>query len=73
MRLKHYLELDGQSATKLAKEIGCSVSAITRAASGECLPNFKAREAITRETKGMVTSADLIAACDEFEATRAAA
>lgn len=67
MRLKDYLELDGQSAAKLAKDIGCSTSTITRAANGQCLPNFKVRHAIAKATRGVVTSADLIAACDEFE------
>ncbi len=67
MRLKNYLELDGQSATKLAAAIPCSLSTITRAANGQCFPNRRVRRRIEEVTNGIVTSADMLAAFDEYE------
>lgn len=65
MRLKSYLSLEGNSASKLAEEVGVAVSTITRAASGETLPNPATRKLILQATEGQVTAADLFAAHEE--------
>ncbi|MGN6290423.1 MAG: helix-turn-helix domain-containing protein [Sphingopyxis terrae] len=65
MRLKAYLSLEGNSASKLAEEVGVAVSTITRAASGETLPNPPTRKRILEATGGAVTAADLFAEHEE--------
>lgn len=54
MKLSEYLDLPGKTATKLAQDIGCSVSTITRAAKGNTLPSRKLADAIFEKTDGMV-------------------
>ena len=66
MRLKAYLSLEGNSASKLAEEVGVAVSTITRAASGETLPNPPTRKRILDATRGKVTAGDLFAAHEEY-------
>ena len=65
MRLKTYLSLEGNSASKLAEEVGVAVSTITRAASGETMPNSATRRLIIEKTGGLVTASELLAAHDE--------
>lgn len=66
MRLKAYLSLDGNSASKLAEAVGVAVSTITRAANGETLPNLETRKRITAATGGKVSATDLFAAHEEY-------
>lgn len=58
MKLKVYLELPGNSATKLAEATGASISAITRAANGITIPNRELMTRIAEETGGQVTPND---------------
>jgi predicted transcriptional regulator len=39
MTLSEYLDLPDKTATGLARQVGCSVSTITRAAKGDTIPN----------------------------------
>lgn len=73
MRLKIYLSLNGNSASKLAEEVGVAVSTITRAASGETLPNHATRKLILAATGGKVRPADLFAAHEDHAASNAVA
>lgn len=68
MRLKAYLALEGNSASKLAAAVGVAVSTITRAASGETLPGAATRKRIFEETGEAVTAADLFAEHEEYHA-----
>lgn len=65
MRLKAYLAIDGNSASKLAEAVGVAVSTITRAASGETLPNASTRQRICDATGGRVKPSDMFAAHEE--------
>jgi DNA-binding MurR/RpiR family transcriptional regulator len=58
MKLKDYLDLPGHSATKLAEELGVSVSTITRAANGGTLPGRDLMVAIAKQTNGAVMPND---------------
>lgn len=58
MKLADYLSLEGNSATKLAEDIGVAVSTITRAAKGEITPSGKLMEDIYRRTAGVVAPND---------------
>ena len=71
MRLKSYLALDGNSASKLAEAVGVAVSTITRAASGETLPTTGTRLRIVQETSGQVTAADLFQEHEDYHARKA--
>lgn len=68
MRLKAYLALEGNSASKLAGAVGVAVSTITRAASGETLPGAATRKRIFEETGELVSAADLFAEHEEYHA-----
>lgn len=69
MRLKAYLALEGNSASKLAAAVGVAVSTITRAASGETLPGAATRKRIFEETGESVSAGDLFAEHEEYHAT----
>jgi transcriptional regulator with XRE-family HTH domain len=58
MKLADYISLEGNSATKLAEDIGVAVSTITRAAKGEITPSRGLMEAIHEHTGGAVTPND---------------
>jgi len=66
MRLKAYLSLHGNSASKLALVVGVAVSTITRAASGETLPNPSTRNLINEATGGKVRASDLFAEHEDW-------
>ena len=58
MQLAHYLELEGNSASKLAEATNVAVSTITRAAKGEITPSRKLMALIYEKTNGQVTPND---------------
>lgn len=58
MKLKDWLALDGNSATKLAEETGVSVSTITRAAEGKTIPSRELMPKIVAATGGSVRADD---------------
>jgi transcriptional regulator with XRE-family HTH domain len=58
MKLRDFLDIDGNSATKLAEDCGVSISTITRAANGDTLPNKELMAAIHSKTGGAVTPND---------------
>lgn len=58
MTLEHYLQIEGNSASRLAEAAGVAVSTITRAAKGEIAPSAKLMQAIYEHTGGQVTPND---------------
>ncbi|RIV79548.1 helix-turn-helix domain-containing protein [Pelagerythrobacter aerophilus] len=58
MKLAAYLEIEGNSASKLAEATGVAVSTITRAAKGEITPSRKLMALIYEKTDGHVTPND---------------
>lgn len=60
MKLAEYLEIEGNSASKLAEATGVAVSTITRAARGELLPSRKLLTEIYEKTGGQVTPNDFL-------------
>ena len=58
MKLKDYLALDGNTASKLASDCGVAVSTITRAANGDIMPARILMAAIYQHTAGEVTPND---------------
>lgn len=60
MTLKDYLAQPGNTATKLAGEVGVSVSTITRAAEGSTMPTRDLLGKIYAETAGAVTPNDFL-------------
>ena len=58
MKLAEYLEIEGNSASKLAAETGVAVSTITRAAKGEITPSRNLMALIHEKTGGQVTPND---------------
>lgn len=64
MTLKEFLDLEGESASKLAADVGVSLSTITRAAAGLTFPKPTLRLAITQATGGRVTLMDMLTAYD---------
>lgn len=58
MKLKDYLELPGNSATKLANEVDVAVSTITRLAKGDTVPSHKLIADIAEKTNGAVMPND---------------
>jgi transcriptional regulator with XRE-family HTH domain len=60
MTLSEYLGLPGHTATELAKQLGVSVSTITRAARGEIMPSRDLLRSIHDHTQGRVTPNDFV-------------
>jgi predicted transcriptional regulator len=60
MKLSAYLEIDGNSATRLAEATGVSVSTITRAAKGEIKPSLTLMTSIYEKTSGAVSPNDFL-------------
>jgi len=58
MTLSEYLQIDGNSASRLGQACGVAVSTITRAARGEIMPSRRLLEAIFHHTGGQVTPND---------------
>lgn len=59
MTLTEYLNQPNQTATALARKVGCEVSTITRLAKRERAPSIDLALRIERSTGGAVTVADL--------------
>jgi len=58
MKLSDYLKQPGKTATALAEQVGCSVSTISRAASGKVIPSREQMCKIFDATDELVTPND---------------
>lgn len=67
MKLRQWLDIPGNSASRLAEQLGVSLSTITRAAEGVTIPSRKLMPRIVAATGGAVTANDFFGLDDDHD------
>lgn len=70
--IDRYLQQSGKTLSRLADDIGCAPSTMTRIAKGEREPSFELAERVERATGGKLSAAQFLQACLEKKRTAAA-